>query len=204
MFNINIFIEVKENIDIVQAAEYYGITVKQNTALCPFHDDRNPSMSFKNGFFRCWSCDEKGSVIDLVIKLFDLSPLEAAKKLDSDFNLNINSDIKPSSEEINQVKLSQRLYKGFEIWEKRAFFILCIYLSVLENNKKVFAPKTSDDLNNPHSLFLKACHKENYIEHLIDVLIFGNFNDKINFFKDYKKEVKEILYELKKRPCQSA
>jgi hypothetical protein len=38
--------------------------------LCPFHEDRNPSMSvnISEGWFRCHGCGEKGSVIDLIAK----------------------------------------------------------------------------------------------------------------------------------------
>jgi putative DNA primase/helicase len=36
------------------------------TALCPFHDDHNPSLSInlETGYFHCFACGQKGSVFD--------------------------------------------------------------------------------------------------------------------------------------------
>ena len=42
---MTIFEQVKECVTARQAAEHYGIKVKNNgMACCPFHDDRHPSM----------------------------------------------------------------------------------------------------------------------------------------------------------------
>lgn len=39
------FEAVKENVTTRQAAEAYGIPVRRNgMCLCPFHNDKNPSM----------------------------------------------------------------------------------------------------------------------------------------------------------------
>jgi DNA primase len=36
-------------------------------ALCPFHDDNNPSLSIKGEYFKCWSCGTAGDVFDFVM-----------------------------------------------------------------------------------------------------------------------------------------
>ena len=42
---MTIFEQVKECVTARQAAEHYGIKVKENgMACCPFHKDRHPSM----------------------------------------------------------------------------------------------------------------------------------------------------------------
>ena len=48
-------------------------------ALCPFHDDTNPSLSVNvnSGYFKCFGCDEEGSAEDFYMKLHDAG-IEAA------------------------------------------------------------------------------------------------------------------------------
>ena len=54
---------------IEKVAKDLGIGVGCHKALCPFHDDRHPSLRFKGNRFKCFSCGESGDVIDLVMKL---------------------------------------------------------------------------------------------------------------------------------------
>ena len=61
---------------------------------CPFHADRNPSM--KVDFrFHCFGCGADGDVIDLTAKLFQLSLLQAAEKLATDFGLSATDNFQP-------------------------------------------------------------------------------------------------------------
>ena len=42
---MNVFEAVKQTVTTRKAAEIYGIRVSRNgMAVCPFHNDRNPSM----------------------------------------------------------------------------------------------------------------------------------------------------------------
>lgn len=54
---------------IEQVAEALGLSVLHHHALCPFHDDSHPSLSFNVGRnrYRCFVCDAHGGVIDLVM-----------------------------------------------------------------------------------------------------------------------------------------
>ena len=55
---MNVFEAVKQNLTTRQAAELYGIQVSRHgMAVCPFHNDKNPSM--KVALFRLpsgWRC----------------------------------------------------------------------------------------------------------------------------------------------------
>ena len=78
----NVFEAVKQSVSTREAAEFYGIEVKRNgMACCPFHDDKNPSMKVDQRF-HCFGCGADGDVIDFTAKLFNLSPKEAAEKLE--------------------------------------------------------------------------------------------------------------------------
>ncbi|MBO2517639.1 MAG: DNA primase, partial [Clostridiales bacterium] len=84
---MNLFTAVKNRITTRQAAEYYGMTVHGNGMCnCPFHNDKNPSMKVDSRF-HCFGCQADGDVIDFTARLFDLSPVDAARKLACDFNI---------------------------------------------------------------------------------------------------------------------
>ena len=57
-----------------------GIEVgRQHKALCPFHQDRHPSLHFdiKRNRFKCFSCGASGNVIDLVMRYMNIGFKEA-------------------------------------------------------------------------------------------------------------------------------
>ena len=90
---MRIFEIVKENVNLREAAELYGIDVnKYGKALCPFHNDRHPSLYVADDHYHCFACGEHGDVIDFVSKLFHLSLYDAVQKLAADFHLTILSD----------------------------------------------------------------------------------------------------------------
>ncbi len=53
------------------------------TARCPFHEDKNPSLSVSltHGGFICFACGVKGDLLDFHQRLTGLSFVEAAKAL---------------------------------------------------------------------------------------------------------------------------
>ena len=85
---MRIFEIVKENVNLREAAELYGIDVNRyGKALCPFHNDRNPSLYVADDHYYCFACGEHGDVIDFAGRLFQLSLYDAARKLMADFHL---------------------------------------------------------------------------------------------------------------------
>ena len=67
---------IKTTVDMVALAEARGIKLKKNGrgyfGLCPFHDDKNPSLSInpKTNLWQCFGCGAAGDVIRF-IELFD-------------------------------------------------------------------------------------------------------------------------------------
>ena len=72
-------------------AQRLGITIKQHKALCPFHDDHTPSMTFKKNKYKCWSCGESGDTISLVRKVLNKDFREACRWLADEHNLIVSS-----------------------------------------------------------------------------------------------------------------
>ena len=78
---MNVFEAIKGNVTTRQAAEMYGIRVNRyGMAVCPFHNDKNPSMKVDKRF-HCFACQADGDAVDFVSKLFGLPSKEAAMKL---------------------------------------------------------------------------------------------------------------------------
>ena len=99
---MNLFEVVKASINTQEAAQAYGIDVNHyGLALCPFHNDRRPSLYVSDDHYHCFACGEHGDVIDLTAKLFDIRLYDAARKLASDFYL---APDKPLPEAIRRKK----------------------------------------------------------------------------------------------------
>ena len=69
---MNLFEVVKASINTQEAAQMYGIDANHHgMALCPFHNDRHPSLYVSDDHYHCFACGEHGDVIDLTAKLFE-------------------------------------------------------------------------------------------------------------------------------------
>lgn len=85
---------IREQVTARQAAEFYGMSINRyGKALCPWHDDHKPSLSFdpRTGRCKCFSCNRGGGAVDLVAALLGCSPLEAAQRINDDFRLGIEA-----------------------------------------------------------------------------------------------------------------
>ena len=88
---MNVFEAVKQNLTTRQAAELYGIQVSRHgMAVCPFHNDKNPSMKVDKRF-HCFACQADGDAVDFVSCLFGLPSWEAAVKLADDFGISYDN-----------------------------------------------------------------------------------------------------------------
>lgn len=71
---------------MIEIAEEYPITnliepVRNNMAICPFHNDKRPSMNLKNNFAYCHACGYSANTIKLYQDLNHVGFIEAVKKL---------------------------------------------------------------------------------------------------------------------------
>ena len=59
---------IDENLKITDVAKSYGIKVKGKKAICPFHDDKDPSLSLSDekNVFNCFGCKAKGDIIEFI------------------------------------------------------------------------------------------------------------------------------------------
>ena len=92
------------DLPIEGVAERLGLQVTRHKALCPFHDDSHPSLSFRvsKNTFRCFVCGESGGPIDLVMKYLRKSFLDATKWLADENNIILQtSSLRPQPSNIS-------------------------------------------------------------------------------------------------------
>jgi len=201
---MNVFGTVKASINTREAAARYGVEVNRHgKALCPFHNDRYPSLFVDDDHYYSYACGEHGDVINFTAKLYGLSLYDAAKKLAYDFGITQDKPpTKAMQEKQNRKSEAQRLREN----EKLCFSALMEYYKFLQEWMVLYAPRTPEDT--PHERFVQACHRLPYVEYLVDLLIMGDSyertevidmmmtDSKLNKLKEYlKKQRKERSYE---------
>ena len=77
-------LQALRDLPIEGVAERLGLEVIRHKALCPFHNDHHPSLSFnvRKNTFRCFVCDAHGGTIDLVMRCLHKDFREACAWLD--------------------------------------------------------------------------------------------------------------------------
>ena len=166
---MTIYEAVKNTIPVPDAAVRYGMEVGKNgMTLCPFHDDRNPSMKLNDDYFFCFGCGERGDVIDLTAALCGLNKYDAARKLAQDFG--VNYEIFHPNIEVVRKKYADRKRQAEQ--ERKIFIALTERLYLLRDWIVRFAPKSPDEELDPH--FVEVCHELDRVEYLVDVLCTGD------------------------------
>ena len=167
---MNLFEIVKYSVSCREAAERYGVEVNHyGMSLCPFHNDRRPSLYVADDHYHCFACGEHGDVIDFVSKLFQLSLYDAAQKLAADFHLTPD---KPPNTAALHAKRIQTEAQQLRENERLCFSVLSDYAHVPRSWKVRYAPQSPDEP--VHARFVEVCHKLDEVEYYLDILTSGD------------------------------
>ena len=167
---MNLFEIVKYGVSCREAAERYGVEVNHyGMALCPFHNDRHPSLYVADDHYYCFACGEHGDVIDFAAKLFGLPLYAAAQRLAADFHLTPD---KPPSAAALHAKRVQTKAQLLRENERLCVSVLSDYARVLRNWKVQYAPQSPAEA--PDERFVEACHKLDEVEYYLDILCAGD------------------------------
>ena len=167
---MNLFEIVKYGVSCREAAELYGVEVNRyGMALCPFHNDRHPSLYVADDHYYCFACGEHGDVIDFAARLFGLPLYEAAQRLAADFHL--TPDKPPSAAALHAKRIrteAQQLREN----ERLCLSVLSDYARVLRDWKVQYAPQSPAEA--PDERFVEACHRLPWAEYQLDILLQGD------------------------------
>ena len=191
----SIFEEIKSKLDIVEVMEFYGVELNRNNkACCPFHTEKTASFQVypKTQSFYCFGCGVGGDTIAFVQKFLNLpSPIKAAERLNSDFNLGLN--LKPhrptAAERQEKAVRNQRktISETWETWKDSAVKNVIKYIKLLEHWQRQYEPK---DINAEyHPLFVESCQELGFTEYLFNCMIQANETEWQELYRTNKNEI---------------
>lgn len=149
--------ELKQKADIVAVIEHY-IEVKKSgsnfVAICPFHDDKNPSMHIntQKGFYHCFACKAGGDVFHFVKEYERVNFQEAVEKVAQicNFSLHYTSKKQESNKALYEIlPLLNAFYKQNLSKHKEAIAYLYSRALSDEDIRKFelgFAPSSEESL----------------------------------------------------------
>lgn len=152
--------------------------------------------------YHCFGCQADGDVIDFTAQLFGMGNKQAAEKLAADFGIGYDNQSRVIQKPvIRQLSPEQKLRQETD----RCYRVLCDYLHLLERWKAEYAPQKED--KNWHPLFVEALQKTEYVNYLLDILLDGTLEEKMQLVKMHGKDIKEIgerieRYEQERKPKQ--
>ena len=94
-------------------AQRLGIKVQHHKALCCFHSDHTPSLTFKKNKFKCWSCGESGDSISFVMKVLGKDFLDACRWLADEHNVIVTCFTTPENSGVEQKQFDTSRYERF-------------------------------------------------------------------------------------------
>lgn len=193
----DVFRDVRERVTAEDAARHYGLTFdRRGWALCPFHHDRHPSMSFKNGRFRCWVCNVGGDSIDFTSRLLGLDAIGAVRRLNEDFRLALPLDHQPTQAEAKAARRRLEVaeaHRAFEIWRNE--FINRLNAAYREGHLLL---KDCQDLDKLTEREAAAIKWQVCFEHWADTLSYGTPAEQAQVYREREVIGRWIEAALKK------
>ena len=119
--------KLKNQIDIVSIIEQYIPVKKMGSSykcVCPFHDDKNPSMSINQNkqMYHCFACKAGGDAVKFVMDYEKLTYPEAIEKIAqiSNFSLEYTNDKVPTQKENKHILEKANAFYRSEFFKHEA------------------------------------------------------------------------------------
>ena len=119
--------KLKNQIDIVNIIEQYIPVKKMGSSykcVCPFHDDKNPSMSINQNkqMYHCFACKAGGDAIKFVMDYEKLTYPEAIERIASlvNFSLEYTNDKAPTQKENKHILEKANAFYRSEFFKHEA------------------------------------------------------------------------------------
>ncbi len=194
---MSIYSDIKERLDMKDVLTAYGIEVNRSGfCLCPFHGEKTPSMKVYEKNYKCFGCGESGDVIKFVEKMFNLSSIDACKKLNNDFSLGLHTS-RPQRSEISQTMLLHQRRERMKEIENSSFNLVSDYLKTLNGYRVDYMPQNVNEV--PDIRFIEhLTHFEQtsiLYQEMIDVMN-KPLEEKELFYEENKKSLISVFDKL--------
>ena len=165
---------IKDMLTMEDVLRMYGFeTSIRGRIPCPLHNGHDRNFSYKEKYFKCFVCGASGTVIDFVMKLFDIPFRQAILRINADFALGLTWDkpdpavrsaiLEARRREARRKAKLERLEEKY--WEPAAEH------QYWWDALKYFAPTREDwEAGYIHPLYAEAVKKQPYLEYLLDEL----------------------------------
>ena len=166
--------EIKRLLTARQVAEFYGFQVNRSGFMkCPWHSgDHTASLKLYDGEggWHCFGCNAGGSVIDFVMRLFDLNFRQAVLRINADFRLGLTSS-RPDRAERSRVLEARREERRRKDQAEANFSFMLSEQRYWKEAIDVFAPVVQGEKAYYHPLYVEAVKRLPYIEYWLDDFI---------------------------------
>lgn len=157
-------------------AKYGGDLNSAGFCLCPFHEEKTPSMKIYQDHAYCFGCHKRVDTIGYVAQVLELSQFDAAKRLAIDYGIPVeDTSFQEEREKIHkrlaeiQHQRNMREYKTKVI--NRAFLLLSAYCRTMRDWKRDLIPTTRRKKKHPDQRWLWALSNGGYAEYIFDDLM---------------------------------
>lgn len=158
---------VKAMLTMDQVARRYGFEPNRSGFIrCPFHSEKTASLKIYpgQGGFHCFGCGAGGSVIDFVMRLFDLSFSQAVVRLSADFGLGLTAARKTKAQ-ASQILQKRRMEQEQKERQNLEYLQMAREHRYWWEIQKYFCPKSVGFV---HPLYAQALKKLPYLEYWLD------------------------------------
>lgn len=171
---LNVASEIKRILTAQEVVEFYGFEVSRSGFMkCPFHSGDN-TASLKiypgSGGFHCFGCKAHGTVIDFVMRLYDLNFRQAVLRINADFHLGLLTE-KPDMAARSAAIEARREEVRRNHQAETNFRHMVHELHYLQEARDTFPPIRQGDDVYYHPLYVEAVKRLPYIEYWLDDFI---------------------------------
>ena len=182
-----VFEEAKALVTPEEAAKAYGLRVERHKAVCPFHNDHHPSLSFYGKVFRCFTCGEKGDAVAFVAKLFSIAPYDAAVKILDDFG----AGARQTPYEAAAVLRRRHREEEALSWCDRQHRIFSDLQKGMEDVKQALTAQITETDGPPKAL-CTLWRLEPSFASILDLLTTGSREERLCLYQTRRKEVEDL------------
>lgn len=163
--------DIRRMLTARQVAEFYGFQVNRSGFIkCPLHQgDHTASLKLYDGQggFYCFGCGAHGTVIDFVMRLFNLNFRQAMLRLNADFHLGLTSS-EPDRAARSAVQEARKEEQRRKAQAEENFRYMISELHYWQEARDTFLPIRQGDDVYYHPLYVDAVKRLPYIEYWLD------------------------------------
>ncbi|WP_394918983.1 CHC2 zinc finger domain-containing protein [uncultured Robinsoniella sp.] len=170
---------VKSYVNMSMLMEHFNMFINQkNYAICPFHNDKSPSMQIFNGYlendgYYCRACGAGGDIFNFTMEYLNITFEESVNYVAKSFNIPLTnsemiskSDIEKMNKRINDRKATYEVQK-LEYMLLSALANKIHYYEYIKSNVRPFS-----------EMFCYVCNKLPVLQHEWDRLFNKTCNNK--------------------------